>query len=969
MSRVFLATDLSLDRQVVIKVLAPELAAGVSAERFRREIQMVAKLQHPHIVSILSAGDAEGALYYVMPFMSGESLRGRLVREGQMSVRDTVRVLREMLDALSFAHANGVVHRDIKPENILSGAGHAVVADFGVSKALQDSGAQTTAGIALGTPAYMAPEQIAADPNTDQRADLYAAALVAYEMLAGAPPFSGTPGQLLKAHLSDVPTPIAERRADVPSELAALIMRALEKEPDHRPQNAEEMIAVLDGVLTTGATSSGGSPPNSGRTVSSGNAAATGSRRSPAMTAAALAFIAITGAGGYWFLRDRPVVEESAQSIAVAPFAVADGDTALVRLGQNLVTTISANITVGEIRTADPMAMLSQAKQLGSTLTQADAAKLARKLGARSVLYGTLTREGGLVRVVATLRDIDNPNSVIADVDFKQSSDSISVLTDSLTWKVLRKIWQKGKAPTPNATSIFTKSPRALGEFLNGEQFFARGGIDEATAAYERAIAEDTTFWFAHYRYKVARDWLGYPMDTTITHRLARHLRDLPPRERQFMLARDSSNTLNERLSNLKAVVERYPDYTPALLGYADLLAHHAMRAGHNASEAIAPWKRLAELVPSDMEATSHVTWLCMATGDLECAQQSATRFDSLVRVDSALLIAREQNEMLKFALRPRTPTLMDSLNRDVQNSVFPYFASAFSTTMLGDVIAQDPQFWTVNDKMHGLYESRLTGAKRDSVRLVRLMLAATRGSVASIDTALAEIRRYPALQQSFVRMRVLNELQGLLTPEASIAAAALEGANAPGTPVQIANDFRWMAAANALLRGDSAAYKARLVEFARDPSRHSRNAVRSLRGIALWRSGKQAAAAESLVVLERFHADSLGLVWGAFGADRLLAADWLTREKKYAAADSLLYFTEGYTITSLNEVSTSIYGAALLQRSRIAEGRGDSAAAIRYASIFLGVYDKPSPSAKLLVDEARDRLKRLRTSDAARRP
>ena len=166
MSRVFLATELSLERQVVIKVLSPELAKGVSAERFRREIQLVARLQHPHVVPILSAGDADGALYYVMPFLSGESLRARITREGQLSVRDAVHVLRETLDALSFAHAHDVVHRDIKPENILSGAGHVVIADFGVSKALRDSGTMTTAGMAIGTPTYMAPEQIACDPGS-----------------------------------------------------------------------------------------------------------------------------------------------------------------------------------------------------------------------------------------------------------------------------------------------------------------------------------------------------------------------------------------------------------------------------------------------------------------------------------------------------------------------------------------------------------------------------------------------------------------------------------------------------------------------------------------------------------------------------------------------------------------------------------------------------------------------------------
>src|SRR3954468_10014861 len=185
MSRVFLARDAALDRAVVVKVLSGEFTSGVSADRFRREIQLIARLQHPHIVPILSAGASEGGLYYTMPFFGGETLRARLAREGPMSIGQAVRVLREVLDALSFAHGHGVVHRDIKPENILLEAGHAIVADFGIAKALSAAavaggdaanppGALTSHGVSLGTPAYMAPEQASADPTTDHRADVYA---------------------------------------------------------------------------------------------------------------------------------------------------------------------------------------------------------------------------------------------------------------------------------------------------------------------------------------------------------------------------------------------------------------------------------------------------------------------------------------------------------------------------------------------------------------------------------------------------------------------------------------------------------------------------------------------------------------------------------------------------------------------------------------------------------------------------
>src|SRR6184192_3198931 len=194
MSRVFLAQEVRLGRQVVVKVLPPEMAAGVSAERFEREIQLAAKLQHPHIVPLLTAGAQGDLLYYVMPHIAGESLRARIAHERALPIGETVRILRDVCDALAYAHGHGVVHRDIKPDNVLLSGKHSLVTDFGVAKAVAESTgstALTSMGVALGTPAYMAPEQAAGDPSTDHRADIYAVGALAYEMLAGRPPFIG----------------------------------------------------------------------------------------------------------------------------------------------------------------------------------------------------------------------------------------------------------------------------------------------------------------------------------------------------------------------------------------------------------------------------------------------------------------------------------------------------------------------------------------------------------------------------------------------------------------------------------------------------------------------------------------------------------------------------------------------------------------------------------------------------------
>ena len=261
MSRVFVAEEMSLGRKVVVKVLPPELTAGVNVDRFKREIQMAARLQHPHIVPLLSAGEMAGVPYYTMPFVEGESLRARLARTGAMSMTEVIGVLRDVAKALAYAHEHGVAHRDIKPDNVLLSGGSATVTDFGIAKAIAasrtDGGEHpatlTQIGSSLGTPAYMAPEQAAADPATNHRADIYSFGCMAYEVLAGRPPFTAkTPQRLLAAQMSDTPEPIKALRLDTPNMLADLVMRCLAKDADARPQRASDIVQVLETVTSGG---------------------------------------------------------------------------------------------------------------------------------------------------------------------------------------------------------------------------------------------------------------------------------------------------------------------------------------------------------------------------------------------------------------------------------------------------------------------------------------------------------------------------------------------------------------------------------------------------------------------------------------------------------------------------------------------------------------------------------------------
>ena len=263
MATVYLAEDVRHHRKVALKVLRPDLAATLGPDRFLREIEIAAALTHPHILPLHDSGEADGFLFYVLPYIEGESLRDRLLREGELPIAEAVRILRDVVDALAHAHDNGVVHRDIKPDNVMLSGRHALVTDFGVAKAVSEATGRhqlTTVGVALGTPAYMAPEQAAASDHIDHRADIYAVGALAYELLAGVPPFAGkTPQQILVAHVTQAPRPLTSHRETVSPALEQLVMRCLEKKAADRWQSAEELL----GHLETLATPSGGLTPTS----------------------------------------------------------------------------------------------------------------------------------------------------------------------------------------------------------------------------------------------------------------------------------------------------------------------------------------------------------------------------------------------------------------------------------------------------------------------------------------------------------------------------------------------------------------------------------------------------------------------------------------------------------------------------------------------------------------------------------
>jgi serine/threonine protein kinase/Flp pilus assembly protein TadD len=370
MSRVFVAEERALGRRVVVKVLSPDLAAGVNAERFRREIQLTARLQHPHIVPILSAGEMDGLPFYTMPFVEGESLRVRLVRTGAMGVAQVVNIIRDVVRALEFAHEKGVVHRDIKPDNILLAGESATVSDFGIGKAIAAARvasadeALTELGIALGTPQYMAPEQIAADPAIDHRADLYSLGCVAYELLAGETPFAGRTGAtVFRAHLLEEPARISAKRADVPETFCDLIADCLAKDPAHRPSSARDVLARLDR-----ASSAVGSFP--------------------------------TGA----------VVVREALAIAVLPFSNVNADVEGEHFADGLTDEVITDLSMLKM-----LRVTSRQSAMRLKGSDKDVRTIARELGTRFVLTGSVRRAGANLRVTAQLVDATSDAQVWAE--------------------------------------------------------------------------------------------------------------------------------------------------------------------------------------------------------------------------------------------------------------------------------------------------------------------------------------------------------------------------------------------------------------------------------------------------------------------------------------------------------------------------------------------------------------------------
>ncbi|AHG92423.1 protein kinase (plasmid) [Gemmatirosa kalamazoonensis] len=480
MSQVFVAEDTTLGRRVVVKVLPAALAAGVSIARFNREIALAARVQHPHVVPVLTAGQTgDGLPYYTMPYVEGESLRARLAR-GELPVADAVSVLRDVAKALDYAHGQGVTHRDIKPDNILLSRGSAVLTDFGVAKALSESAAGeglTSVGVALGTPAYMAPEQAVADPHTDTRADIYALGVVAYEMLAGQPPFAGRNAQaLLAAHATEAPVPLATLRPACPPVLAALVMRCLEKRPGDRPQTAGEILHALGTVPTADVAPTPAARPTPPRLAG----------RLPLALAALAALALVAGALAR---RAGAPVGDAIRSVAVLPFENTSGDTSYAYLEDGLADRVRDALSAAP-------ALTVKARGSSRQLKGRDAREVGRALGVDAVVQGTVSRSRDRLHVTAELVR-SATDAALWSRTLDGGADELPRMQDTIASDIAERL-HVATATAPVTSARGTTNVDAYNSFLRGRYAADRLDWPHAIAHFRDAVARDPGFARAH---------------------------------------------------------------------------------------------------------------------------------------------------------------------------------------------------------------------------------------------------------------------------------------------------------------------------------------------------------------------------------------------------------------------------------------------------------------------------------------
>jgi tetratricopeptide (TPR) repeat protein/TolB-like protein len=811
----------------------------------------------------------------------------------------------------------------------------------------------------------MSPEQSAADGRLDGRSDIYALGCVAYEMLAGAPPFTGSTAQaILARHAVDPVPPLHTVRATVPASVEYAITRALAKVPADRFTTAEE--------FAQGLTAAHLPKPLGRRTSLRG-----------LYMAMAIVGAAAVGTGGMMLRSSAsPRVIPSASTVAVLPFISPGYDTALSQLGRDLAVTISATLDgVGGIKSADRLSIANATDR--QSASPAEGAALARRLGASSFVRGTLVRSGDAVRLDAGLYSTEGLAPLGEAVTVTGHRDSLGALTDSVTWALLRRVWRRGEVPSPSLSAVTTKSVPALRAFLEGERDIVSSDWEGAALAYRSAMSADSTFWLAYFGYALARYWIyhGPAVEPAVIQALSQHRNDLPEREQLLVDAfLVTDRTPRAKIEAYRRVTQRFPQFWPGWFLYADVLFHQGPVAGYDWAEALDAFRRVVALNPKLVPAWEHIWNLATGRDRAEASRAWANLF--------ALGYPPPGNPGYGRWLR-----LVDDI--DSAGDTIPAALDALADTMT--------HFWVSTDDEELAFYSPLAllrlGFPKAQLELNRRALAlsdlrvpvraaylagsawswAARGqwdsALVVMDAATASYQGTfgrTLLPVESYAMTVLGGWLGTVDSReadrrrAGALAAVARTPDQGTSPRTLLQDTRgkmaWLDGLLGFARRDRRAIQSARVEAGRSGYFRADLIDRSLAAFDKALAGDRRSAGRQLARLEEecIADENCPGMTPHIAVQRMMAAEWLSEAGDVETARRLLRWEDGEWQGWPWTFNDGVSGPAFLMRARIEEGLDDKQRAREYYEQFLRRYDRPMPSQAHLVQEARIALARL---------
>jgi serine/threonine-protein kinase len=997
MGVVYEATDTALERRVAIKAVHPELSHhDAIVRRFLSEARMIARLRHPGIVTVHSAGGGDGLLYYVMDQVPGETLRDRMRREQRLPVDEVRRITRELASALDTAARAGLVHRDVKPENILldAASGRALLADFGVARAMATTPSTdvptTGEGVAVGTPTYMSPEQ-AAGEGVDARSDLYSLGVVAYEMLTGQPPFTGGTRVVVSKHLSERPPAIAKSRPDCPADLADAIMRALEKHPDARWQTGEAFHAALE---------PGGVRPR---------------RRRWVPLAAAVAVLLAAGGIAMARLREDgpPPGVDPRHSILVLPFANLRGDSsaAWLRSGSvNMLTLSLAQWNDLQVVVPERVHDLMEAERIpeDASIGLEQARRIARHAGVWTVVLGSYERSNDSLRLVARVVDVASGQEVeLARADGAASAD-VRPLFDALAAQLL-DLTGAPEEVRVGVTAATTRSVDAFRSYLQADDHLNHWNLVAAERGFRDALSHDSTFGLAYYKLALTRGWMVGARDSISLDAITRaelNATSLPWRER--MMIRAYRLFLETRLFESRALYEqliaRDSSDVDAWYGLGDAWFHDTMPVPTRFTPSLRAFKRALTLDPGYALAFEHVSFVLGAAsrpqpaivllpGDSIATQSLPVKKADEPAVQAA--VARARSEAIRLAqdwvaLQPATPRAHEALlaalltARDfpaaereiarfrtaVPGSTELVMDRARLTIAQGDLRAADRQLAVAMDSLTSADLEPLRGAN-DAVNRVAAAanVFAYHGQVGRAARVIDQTTRLmvgasgnlgqtPETERDLWQWHWLGELYGSVGAPAAAMRRVWESA------AETARSLPKEQRGKALAAGGSAAVGL-LTTTRPDPA--------ALRELDAMTGEPQVKEVRALLALQRDDREAARQALAEPDAPpqmekpgyvvfrRPLAAQAYYQLGDYDRALALLegYETEQFSTTSF-DMRWGIVGRVRLLRGAVLEKLGREGDAKRQYELALAQWEDADPDLRAFVEEAQKGLARL---------